>query len=184
MKTWIALFRGINVGSTRSVPMKELVALMQKSGCVDVHTYIQSGNVVFRSPLTKAAEVEALLAGIVAKRHGFEPRVMALTRAELEKAAAGNPFPRADANPKSLHLFFLAERPGKPALEQMEALKAKSESYLLAGKVLYLHTPDGFGKSKLAERVERLLGVDATARNWRTVTTLVAMATTMSTAKA
>lgn len=176
MKTWIALFRGINVGSTRSVPMKDLVALMEKNGCSDVQTYIQSGNVVFRSPLTTAAAVGKLLTGIVVKRHGFEPRVMALTRAELEKAAAANPFPQADANPKSLHLFFLADNPDKPALEKMAAVKAKSESFVLAGKVLYLYTPDGFGKSKLAERAERLLGVDATARNWRTVTTLVDMA--------
>lgn len=176
MTTWIALFRGINVGSTRSVPMKELAALLAKNGCVDVQTYIQSGNVVFRSPLTNAAAVGKLLAGIVAKRHGFEPSVMALTRTELEKAAAANPYPQADANPKTLHLFFLAEKPGEPALEKMETVKAKSESFVLAGKVLYLYAPDGFGKSKLAERAERLLGVDATARNWRTVTTLVGMA--------
>jgi uncharacterized protein (DUF1697 family) len=176
MKTWIALFRGINVGSTRSVPMQDLATLLGKNGCVEVQTYIQSGNVVFRSPLTSAAAVARLLAGIVAQRHGFEPRVVALTRGELEKAASNNPFPQADANPKSLHLFFLADKPGTPALEKMAALKAQSESFVLAGKVLYLYTPDGFGKSKLAERTERLLGVDATARNWRTVTTLVGMA--------
>ena len=100
-----------------------------------------------------------------------------LTRSDLERAAKDNPFPEAEDNPKSLHLFFLTEPPKKPDLKSLEALKAKSERFTLKGKVLYLHTPDGFGTSKLAARVERLLGVEATARNWRTVTTLLEMAT-------
>jgi uncharacterized protein (DUF1697 family) len=75
-----------------------------------------------------------------------------------------------------VHLFFLAERPKELNLKSLEALRAKTERFALKGRVLYLHTPDGFGKSKLAARAERLLGVEATARNWRTVTTLLAMA--------
>jgi uncharacterized protein (DUF1697 family) len=113
----------------------------------------------------------------VSRSHGFEPRVLVLTRSDLERAAKGNPFPEAEDNPKGLHLFFLAERPKKPDLKSLEALKAKSERFALKRKVLYLHTPDGFGTSKLAARAERLLGVEATARNWRTVTTLLKMAT-------
>ena len=91
-----------------------------------------------------------------------------------QRAAAANPFATsAGANPKSVHLFFLAERPRAPDLESLERHKTGSESYVLKGKVLYLSTPDGFGTSKLAGRVERALGVPATARNWRTVTTLL-----------
>ena len=116
------------------------------------------------------------LIGAVSKSHGFEPRVILLTRADLEKATAGNPFPEASENPKSLHLFFLAEPPEKPDLKACEALKAKTERFELKGSVLYLHTPQGFGTSKLAARAEKLLGVPATARNWRTVMTLLDMA--------
>jgi uncharacterized protein (DUF1697 family) len=89
---------------------------------------------------------------------------------------AGNPFPRAVADPGRLHLFFLAATPKHPDLESLETLRARSERFELKGPIFYLHTPDGFGTSRLAGRAERLLGVEATARNWRTVTTLLEMA--------
>jgi uncharacterized protein (DUF1697 family) len=176
MKTYIALFRGINVGGSHLLPMKELKAVLEKNGCCDVQTYIQSGNVIFRSATPDAAQLAERLTAAVSRSHGFEPRVLVLTRAAIESAAAANPFPEAVRNPKSVHLFFLAETPAKPDLKGFEAVKAKSERFELKGRVLYLYTPDGFGTSKLAARAEKLLGVDATARNWRTVTTLLEMA--------
>jgi uncharacterized protein (DUF1697 family) len=176
MKTYIALFRGINVGGNNLLPMKELKRLLEDNGCVDVQTYIQSGNAVFRSAARDVARLAAQVAGAVSRRYGFEPRVLVLDRGALEKTAARNPFPEAREHPTSVHVFFLEGRPTTPDLKGLEALKAKSERFALDGKVLYLHTPDGFGTSRLAARAERLLGVPATARNWRTVTTLIAMA--------
>jgi uncharacterized protein (DUF1697 family) len=175
VKTYIGLFRGINVVGRRLVPMKDLRLALEKAGCIDVQTYIQSGNVVFRSALDDAVHLSEQLAAAVSSRHGFEPRVLVRTLAELEKAAAGNPFPEADADPKSLHLFFLAEPAANADLKSLEALKT-TERFVLKGRIFYLHTPSGFGTSKLAKRAERLLGVDATARNWRTVKTLLGMA--------
>ena len=87
----------------------------------------------------------------------------------LETAIADNPFPGDEALDKTLHLYFLSERPTAPDFERMDAIKVDTESYRLIEAVCYLHTPDGFGRSKLAQRVEKLLGVNATARNWRTV---------------
>jgi uncharacterized protein (DUF1697 family) len=176
MKTYIALFRGINVGGHHALPMKELKVVLEKNGCRDVRTYIQSGNVIFQSETPDSARLAKRLTLAVRKSHGFEPRVLVLTRGEIEKAAAGNPFPEAVDNPKSLHLFFLAERPAAADLRAIEALKTSRERFELKGLIFYLHTPDGFGSSKLAARAEKLLGVEATARNWRTVTTLVEMA--------
>ena len=176
MNTYIALFRGINVGGSHLLPMKDLKLILENNGCVDVRTYIQSGNVIFCSAMSDAARLAKRLGAAVSKGHGFEPRVLVLTRAELENAAAGNPFPQARDNPKSLHLFFLAEPPTKPDLKSLDSLKTKTEEFSLKDKVFYLYTPDGFGSSKLAGRAERLLGVPATARNWRTVTTLIDMA--------
>ena len=176
MNSYIALFRGINVGGNHLLPMKELKVVLEKNGCTDVQTYIQSGNVILRSKVSDAARLAKQLTAAVAKSHGFPPRVLLLTRDELERAAAGNPFPEAHANPKSVHLFFLAEPPPKADVKALEALKTETERFALKGQIFYLHTPDGFGTSKLAARAERLLGVDATARNWRTVTTLLEMA--------
>jgi uncharacterized protein (DUF1697 family) len=172
MNTYIALFRGINVGGNNMLPMKALKVLMEKNGCADVQTYIQSGNVVFRNA-TDAARVATTLTAAVSKSHGFEPRVLVLTCDEVEKAAKGNPFPEAAEHPQTVHLFFLAETPKNPDLKGIEAIKAKSERFALKGRVFYFHTPDGLGTSKLAARIERLLGVHATARNWRTVTKLI-----------
>jgi uncharacterized protein (DUF1697 family) len=175
MNLYIALLRGINVGGSHMVPMKDLKLLFEKNGCVDVQTYIQSG-IVFRRADADAHRLAKQVAAAVSKRCGFEPRVLVLTRTELVRAAANNPFPEAEGNPKSVHLFFLAEPAKKADLKSMEALRARTERFALKGKVLYLHTPDGFGTSTLAARAERLLGVEATARNWRTVTTLLQMA--------
>ena len=176
MKTYIALFRGINVLGRNLLPMKALKVLCEKNGCVDVQTYIQSGNVIFRSARPDVSRIAKQLTGSVSKGHGFEPRVVVLTLGEIENAAAGNPFPEAAKDPKSLHLFFLAEVPKKPDLKSFESLKTPTERFVLKGRTFYLHTPDGFGRSKLAARAEKLLGVGATARNWRTVTTLVDIA--------
>jgi uncharacterized protein (DUF1697 family) len=176
MKTYIALFRGINVGGRNVVPMKDLKQLFEQNGCLDVRTYIQSGNVTFRSSMSDAGRLANLLADAVSRSHGFEPHVLVLTRDQFEKAAAGNPYSEATKDPKSVHLFFLAERPRKPDLKACEAIKTKTERFQLRGSIFYLHAPDGFGISKLAARAERLLGVAATARNWRTVMTLLEMA--------
>ena len=176
MQAYIALFRGINVGGSHLLPMKELKLVLEKNGCVDVQTYIQSGNAIFRCAMFDAAHLARRLGAAVSRSHGFEPRVVVLSRGELERAAADNPFPEAGEDPGSVHLFFLAEIPKKPDLKSLVALKAKTERFELKGRILYLHTPDGFGRSKLAQRAERLLGVEATARNWRTVTTLLEMA--------
>jgi uncharacterized protein (DUF1697 family) len=174
VRTRIALFRGINVGANRTVPMKSLCALIEKAGCSDVRSYIQSGNVVFRSGEADASRLARRIGKDMGGAYGFEPRILILDRNALAKAASGNPFAAAAAkNPKAVHLFFLAETPKSPDLERMRGIRAATEEFALKGRVFYLHTPDGFGKSKLAERAEQLLGVDATARNARTVSALL-----------
>ena len=176
MKTYIALFRGINVGGRHTIPMKELKLTLEKEGCADVRTYIQSGNVAFRSGRADPARLSKQLSEAVSRSHGFVPIVLVRTLEDFEEAVAGNPFPEADSNPKSVHLFFLATRPKQPDLKSLNALKTLSERFVFKNTIFYLHTPEGFGTSKLAQRAERHLGVDATARNWRTVKTLLEMA--------
>jgi uncharacterized protein (DUF1697 family) len=173
MKTYIALFRAINVGGRNLLPMPALRLLLEKQQCDGVQTYIQSGNAIFRSAQS-APDLARRIGSAVKKGHGFEPRVLLLSADDLERAAARNPFPQAAANPKSLHLFFLDDVPKKPDVKGLEALKADAESFVLDGRVFYLFSP-AFGTSKLAARVEQLLGVEGTARNWRTVTTLLDM---------
>jgi uncharacterized protein (DUF1697 family) len=168
--TWIAFFRGINVGGHNPLPMKTLPTLLTTCGCTDAKTYIQSGNVVFRSSASNAMTIAASIGKAVHKKHGFEPRVLVLSCSELARAMANNPFPEAAVKePKWVHLFFLTEAPQKAGLEKLKAWQTNGEQFALKEKVFYLHTPKGFGTSKLAANVERALGVDAvTARNWNT----------------
>lgn len=176
MKTYIALFRGINVGGHNKMPMKALATLLEGLGLAHVKTYIQSGNVVFQAPESAAVHWSTEIRAAVEGSFGFSPWVLVMDAADLAKAVKANPYPHAEADPKTLHLFFLAAAPASPDLDALDRVKSPTESYTLVGKVFYLHAPDGIGKSKLAERAERLLGVEATARNWRTVREVLALA--------
>jgi uncharacterized protein (DUF1697 family) len=176
MATWIALLRGINVGGRHKLPMAQLRGELERAGFSAVRTYIQSGNVVFECARGTADSIAQRLCKLVEARFGFAPKILVLGAREFEKAAAANPFPAADAAPKSLHLFFLAAVPRAVDVESLQALKSGAEDFALRGKVLYLFTPDGFGTSRLAERLERQLRVEATARNWRTVGQLIELA--------
>ncbi|MBL8524517.1 MAG: DUF1697 domain-containing protein [Betaproteobacteria bacterium] len=175
MTIWIALLRGINVGGNHLLPMKRLMAIIDSLGGSNARTYIQSGNVVFEHKIKSPAKLERAIADAVDAEFGFAPRVLLIPADALVAAAEGNPYPQADAEPKNLHLYFLESLPVKPDIATMKSLAVEGEQFTLRDQVFYLHARDGIGKSKLAERVERLLGVAATARNWRTVTTLVEM---------
>lgn len=168
MKTWIAFFRGINVGGRNTLPMRELQALLRELGCTDVVTYIQSGNVVFRHKEGQASSLAQTISQAVLNRFYFSPHVLLMTVGHLKSALAANPFSAAEENPKALHLFFLSATATEADMDGLNKLRSASEEFRLIGQVFYLHTPDGIGRSKLAARVEKLLGVPATARNWRT----------------
>lgn len=176
MDTWIALFRGINVGGNNLLPMKELAVMLDSIGCSHVRTYIQSGNVVFRKSGATAPQLSKLIGETVLNRKGFEPKIFLLSARQLEGAVASNPFQKAETNPKALHVFFLAEEPTSAKLNALDDIQSDSEEFSLSGRVFYLHAPDGIGRSKLAAKAEKILGVDATARNWRTVSKLLELA--------
>ncbi len=172
----IALLRGINVGGKNRLPMKDLVALLGDLGARNMRTYIQSGQAAFEGGERHPADLAAAIREGIFERHGFEPHVLVLERDDLERAIASNPFAEADEDPKSVHLGFLDSAPARPDLEGLEALRTGSERFHLEGTVFYLHAPEGVGRSKLAARAERLLGVPMTDRNWRTVRRIQAMA--------
>ena len=164
------------MGGHAKLPMKELVAELEKLGLSHVRTYIQSGNAVFRSPKTSPSPLSDRIANAVESSHGFRPRVLTLSLKDFRAAVAASPFPKTEAQAKTVHLYFLAESPKNPNLATMDTAKAADEEYSLKKKVLYLHAPSGFGKSRLAARVERSLGVAATARNWRSVNAILEIA--------
>ena len=173
MATWIALLRGIG-GGIRPLEMKKLVRALEGIGLQNVRTYIATGNVVFDSAKT-AAQLSKDIETCIEHKFGFFSKTFVISPKTLAKAAADNPFPQANENHKSLHLFFL-EKPAKTArLDEMNELKVPSEQFALKGEVFYFYAPDGFGTSKLGARIGKFLDVDMTARNWRTVNKLIEM---------
>ena len=178
MATWIALFRGINVVGNNRLLMKDLVRVLEDEGFTDVRTYIQSGNAVFNSVRGTSRSLADRIGRAVEARHGFRPRIAMLSPRELAEAVAGNPFRAAVAEPKSLHLFFMAHAPPAPDHAALDRIRVGAEAFAFRGRVFYLHTPHGFPTSKLAASAERLIGIDATARNWNTVSRLLEMVTT------
>lgn len=174
MKTYVALFRGINMGGHNTLRMKELVALLEEIGLQDVRTYLQSGNALFRSVIEDAAKLGTTIGLETEKRFGFAPHVLVLDVQELTRVVASNPFPEAESEPTSLHVLFLASAPAIPDLRALDSLKSPTERFRLEGRVFFLHAPDSVGRSRLAAQVERKLGVPTTGRNWRTVNAVLA----------
>ena len=156
--------------------MKELVVMLGDLGAQKVQTYIQSGNVVFLWKDKDTSQLSNQLKAEIKRRRGFEPYVLLLERKDIERVIQQNPFPEAETDPVALHAGFLGAAPERPDLKTLESIKSDSERFRLIGSVFYLHAPEGIGRSKLAAKAERLLGVPMTDRNWRTVQRLWKMA--------
>jgi uncharacterized protein (DUF1697 family) len=173
MTVYIILFRG--VGGATQLPTKPLREALTAAGFKDVATYINSGNAVLSSRKS-AASVTADIAKITKQEFGFDKAIHTLTREEWAELIDNNPFPRAVDVPKFLHAAVLAEKPEKGKVEALRAFAKVGERIEVVDKVAYIHTPDGFGTSKLAEKFDKGIGVANTARNWNTVIALARMA--------
>ena len=182
MPTHVALLRGINLGGHKRVAMPELRAVVSALGHRDVSSYIQSGNVLFSTDRTDTAGMADQLRQAIAAELGVQAGVVVLSRDELDRVIAASPY-AGEPDPKAVHVIFL---PGDPepghaghlaATQQKAAAKGSRDEVTLAGRAVYLHTPDGYGRSELAKLLSQARGplsvrAAGTARNWSTVTKL------------
>ncbi|MFJ5553434.1 DUF1697 domain-containing protein [Streptomyces sp. NPDC093225] len=177
--TYVLLMRGINVGG-RKMPMAQLRTLMEGLGHTDVRTYVQSGNAVFTTGSDEGAEALAReLEDAIEGEFGYRTACLVLAGDYLRAVADACPFPAAELEGKQLHATFLGRQPEPERFAGIDAEALLPEEYRVGERVLYLYTPDGLGRSKLAEAVHRpavLKGIDWTSRNWNTVTKLLDMA--------
>ncbi len=175
LTTFVALLRGINVGGRNVIAMAQLRALFTSLGFEDVATYIQSGNVVFRSASADADELTARIEGAIAETFSVAPTVVFRVPAELEAIAARNPYlPGSDVG--ELHVVFLRDAPGGDAAAALDPVRSPADAFALAGREIYLRLPNGAGRSKLTvDYFESVLGVRATQRNWNTLLRLIEM---------
>jgi len=164
----VALLRGVNVGGNNLLPMKDLAAMFTAAGCKNVVTFIQSGNVVFDgNPKAGAAVCSQIEA-----KFGFKTTIILRTLAEMEAIVAGNPYPVPDLT----HVMFLSSQPSPELVAQLDANRSVPDQFTVAGKEIYLHLPNGAGRTKLTSPYfDSKLKAVTTARNWRTVLKLLAM---------
>lgn len=174
-QTYIALLRGINVGG-KVLKMADLKAAVAGLGFEDVQTYLQSGNLVFKAEKASNAELAGAIAAAIKTHKAMDVTIMVRSAREWDRVISDNPYPQADEKPKTVHAFILDDQPGKDRIAILRTREAGSEEWEIVGDTLYLHTPDGFGKSVLGNLVERTLKVPMTARNWNTVKALREMA--------
>jgi uncharacterized protein (DUF1697 family) len=187
MATYVALLRGINVGGRNKIAMADLRELVEGLGHTDVKTYVNSGNVIFDADGRATAKEGDRLAGVIEKaiksELGVSPAVLVRTAAELATVADANPYVD-ESDPKKVHVVFLsvpptpAERKAAKDTERAAAEKGSRDELTIIKRAVYLHTPDGFGRSVLAELLSRRKAASTakgTARNWSTVTKLLAM---------
>jgi uncharacterized protein (DUF1697 family) len=172
----IVLLRGINLGSRNRIAMPALRERLTKAGFDDVRTYVQSGNVVLSSdvpPDELAAECERQ----ITEGFGLEIDVVVRTRDELADVVRRNPLGEVAVNPKRYQVSFLSDELDPELVSKLGASAAESERFVAIGRELYAWHPDGVARSRLwTQLAGKAIGVKATARNWTTVTSLLAMA--------
>jgi uncharacterized protein (DUF1697 family) len=179
----VALLRGINLGGHHILAMADLRQLFTGLGFGEVATYIQSGNVVFTSPLDDLAAVTAGIEREILATFGFEAPVVLRSAAELAVVAASNPFLKRGMDVKALSVGFLAGAPDTAGVSTLLAdpladrIAAGGDEFSLSEREVYLYHPNGYGRTKLTNSYfDRRLGTTMTVRNWRTVMTLLDMA--------
>jgi uncharacterized protein (DUF1697 family) len=170
---YVVLFRG--VGGDTKLPSGPLREALTAAAFRTVTTYIATGNVVLASEMN-AEEVRARVAEIARQTLGFMKSVIVMTRREWSAAVRQNPFPEAASEPRTLHAFICDGKPPGAAAATLSARATAGERIAVKGRVLYLHTPNAFGTSKLPPLIERAVKVPTTARNWNTMVKLEELA--------
>jgi uncharacterized protein (DUF1697 family) len=141
----------------------------------DVRTHLQSGNLLFRAPGRRASRLPSELRDALSET-GVDVQVILRTKAELSRAVAENPMVPSDLPGNKLHVVFLAEPPRRSRIQKLDPDRSPPDDFLVRGRHIYVSYPNGSGRSKLnLDYFERTLATIATARNWNTVTKLLAL---------
>ena len=172
--TYISLLRGINVSGQKKIIMKDLKALYASLGFENVVTYIQSGNVIFKSNQSEDVLIE-LIEKAIANKYGFDVPVQIRSASEFEQIVKSSPFTELDLVEEGTRVMvtFLASPPSTESVAKLMTYVKEPERLIIVRREVYLHCPNGYGKTKLSNVfIENKLKVKATTRNWKSVTKL------------
>ena len=178
MPVYFAMRRGINVSGHKTIKMESLRTSFESLGFGDVKTYIQSGNIVFKTGPTSEAGLTRKIARKILADFGFDVPVLIRAKEELADVLKSNPLlERPGIDAAKLHVTFLAAAAPEEAEDILKPLAGKSELFAVGRREIYLHCPDGYGDTRLSNgAIEKKLSVQATTRNWKTVNVLNTMA--------
>ena len=177
MNIYIALLRGINVSGQKKIKMTELKSLMETDGFVDVQTYIQSGNIVFKSFSNKLDMISSKLEKLINSNYGFHVPILILTPQQLLLARNNNVYLNDETKEKSKLAFtFLYSTPTQENIAKLMSYDFPEEDIKLIDNMVYLHLINGAGRAKLNNNfIENKLKVTASSRNYNTVLKLIEM---------
>jgi uncharacterized protein (DUF1697 family) len=178
MAVIISMLRGVNVGGHNKIKMEALRALYESLKLRDAQTYVQSGNVIFRTQERDITQLTKLVENGIKRKFGFRPDVILRSAAEMRDVIARNPFAkRRGIEPSKLLVTFLATDPGAEACEKVLQIKCHPEELRIEGRELYIYFPNGIGRSKLSfAALEKTLKTPGTGRNWNSVTKMLDIA--------
>ncbi len=180
MNKYLALLRGVNVSGKNLIKMKDFQTLLLESGFDNVSTYIQSGNIIFKSKSTDNKAIADKMSRLIDEKYSFNIPVIVLTLTELENLIKYNPF-TAEANeePTKVLISFFTDLPSTELIKKFKAAEYETERFKFEGKYTYLYCINGYGKAKINNNfLENKLKINATTRNWKTVLKLFEMMTT------
>jgi uncharacterized protein (DUF1697 family) len=171
---YVSMLRGINVGGHKQIKMDQLRKSFEELGFEQVKTYIQSGNVVFKTGKVSTSALSKRIEEKILDDFGFLASVVSRTSDEMRKTIENNPFLKeGGANAEKLHVTFMSEAPTAAALKKLTELMVEPDQLRYSGKELFFNLPNGVSESVLMKKpVDRVLGVVITTRNWKTVNSL------------
>jgi uncharacterized protein (DUF1697 family) len=175
--TYIALLRGINLGGHKIVKMEQLRKTFADIGFEDVKTYIQSGNVVFKSSRQSCESLAKRIEEKVLSQFGFPAATVVKTAEEIGAVIKNNPLLKEKGiDVAKLHVTFLSCAPEKSLVKTLDAFTAAPDKFRCSSQAIYLHCPNGYHETKLGNNVlMKMLKVGTTTRNWKTVNQLYEM---------
>lgn len=178
MKTYISILRGINVSGHKIIKMDALRNLYENMGFVNVITYVQSGNVIFKGEDIEINSLENKISQQIEKEFGFQVPVIVLSIEKLKHIIDNNPFAEDKNKDKSFfHISFLSSKPEKYDPTTIKDKKQDDEDIAFSDHAVYLYCPNGYGRTKLTNNfIESKLKVGATTRNWKTTQELLKIA--------
>ncbi len=175
MPVWISLLRAVNLGARNQVNMPRLRSTLETAGFADVRTYVQSGNVVTRSVHRNPDRVAEDVRRVVLDEFGLDVPVIVRSPGQLREVLAWCPFLEdAAERPTSVHVVHLSQKPEADRVARLLAEDWTPDRVAVREREVVLSYAGTMHRSRLQHAAAlKRLGVDGTARNWRTLLALV-----------